>query len=638
MKNWAWLLIVLGSIGPATAADWPQWRHDAMRSGATEESLPDRLSLQWRVALGRPDPAYDHQYRMCADVTYAPIIGNGTVFIPSNVSDEVLAVDLETGALRWRTVVGGPVRFAPIYDAGRVYFTSDDGFLYCIDARNGKLIWRTRGAPEELPDARMLINGRFVSRWPARGAPVLCEGVIYFGAGIWPEEGAYVVAVDAATGKVLWRSNALSLVKDGMCDHGKNYDLALPPHGYTAVFGDRVAVCSGRTLAAWFDRRSGRMDPYTSFYVKYTPPRGTWYVAGNENVWVQGGNWFAVHPGYLPPKPDELQDMVVPLIWSAKEPEAALACLSLRPFLRSDRPEELVANGGYENLYSEPVFTQDTAYASVYDDPAKYLLLRGRTFVRFRPMDKIVAYDLTRPRWSVGGDAADSGKKPRGKIGTVEFPVKWELKTPLRVLAKAGDRLVVGGVDRIALLDIPSPGETPNMSWDAPIEGNPVHVAVADGKLVVATDKGDVDCFGGGTTSDTAARLAVETTDRRATSYTAVLGWGDGQSAVEAIRRPNVRVVVLERDEKMVAAARATLAAKGIAARRVHVVPVSAETIVTPYWAETVIVNDATTFGTRDDTVRKAVSLLRPLTGRLELTGLDGASVRRIVAGRDDFR
>ncbi|GAB6166071.1 hypothetical protein JCM19992_20710 [Thermostilla marina] len=638
MKSWAWLFIVVCSIGSASAADWPQWRHDGMRSAATDENLPRRLSLQWRVALGSPDPAYDHQYRMCADVTYAPVVGDGTVFVPSNVSDEVLAVGLETGELRWRTVVGGPVRFAPIYDAGRVYFVSDDGFLYCVDAQNGRLVWRTRGAPEELPDARMLINGRLVSRWPARGAPVLADGVIYFGAGIWPEEGAYVVAVEAATGKVLWRSEALSLVEDGMCDHGRNYDLALPPQGYTAVFGKYVVVSSGRTLAAWFDRETGQMEPYTSFYVKYTPPRGTWYVAGNEDVWVQGGNWFAVHPDYLPPRPDGLSDLVIPLIWSAKEPEAALACLARRPFLRSDRPEELVANGGYENLYSEPVFTCDTAYAAVYDDPAKYLLLRGRTFVRFRPMDKIVAYDLTKPTWSVGGDAVDSGKKPRGKIGTVEFPVKWELKTPLRVLAKAGDRLIAGGVDRIALIDIPSPGESPKISWDAPVEGNPVHVAVADGKLVVATDKGDIDCFGSGPTSDIAARLPVEATARRLTSYTAVLGWGDGQAAIAAAARPNVRVVVLERDEQATAAARNELAARGIAARRVHVVPVSRDTLVTPYWAETVIVNDPNAFGSHEDTVRRAVSLLRPLTGKLELAGLKEEVVRRCVDGRSDFR
>lgn len=41
------------------AADWPQWRHDARRSGATEEELPGNLKRQWMLPLGKPVPAYD---------------------------------------------------------------------------------------------------------------------------------------------------------------------------------------------------------------------------------------------------------------------------------------------------------------------------------------------------------------------------------------------------------------------------------------------------------------------------------------------------------------------------------------------------------------------------------------------------
>ena len=50
------VLIVLG--GSTHAADWPQWRHDASRSGATEEVLPGKLKQQWMLSLGRPAPAY----------------------------------------------------------------------------------------------------------------------------------------------------------------------------------------------------------------------------------------------------------------------------------------------------------------------------------------------------------------------------------------------------------------------------------------------------------------------------------------------------------------------------------------------------------------------------------------------------
>ena len=113
-------VVVSGNAPPIGAGDWPQWRYDANRSGATAEDGPGESALLWRLDLGRPDPAYDHQYRMCADVTYASIASEGLLFIPSNVTDQVMACDLQTGAVRWRHITEGPVRFAPVYHDGKV--------------------------------------------------------------------------------------------------------------------------------------------------------------------------------------------------------------------------------------------------------------------------------------------------------------------------------------------------------------------------------------------------------------------------------------------------------------------------------------------------------------------------------------
>jgi outer membrane protein assembly factor BamB len=89
---------------------------------------------------------------MCADFSYSPVAGAGLLFLPSNVTDQVMAFDLDTGALKWRYVTDGPVRFAPVYNKGKLYFTSDDGYLYCVGAGNGKLFWRRRGVPQGIPD------------------------------------------------------------------------------------------------------------------------------------------------------------------------------------------------------------------------------------------------------------------------------------------------------------------------------------------------------------------------------------------------------------------------------------------------------------------------------------------------------
>ncbi len=113
-----------------------------------------------------------------------------------------------------------------------------------------------------------------------------------------------------------------------------------------------------------------------------------------------------------------------------------------------------------ENLYPEPVLTETTAYASEFDAPAKYLVPRGHTRVAYPAMDRIVARDLARPQWVEVPEKLHRYPK-NAKIRRVEFPVLWEMKTPLRLLIKAGDRLIAGENGRIASIAIPEPGQQP---------------------------------------------------------------------------------------------------------------------------------------------------------------------------------
>ena len=621
-------------------ADWPQWRHDAMRSGATGEGLPKGIKQQWSLSLGRPAPAYEHQYRMCADFSYAPVAGQGLLFVPSSVIDQVMAFDLETGALKWRYVTGGPVRFAPVYDAGKVYFVSDDGYLCCVGAKTGELIWRRRGVPESNPDMLMLVNGRMVSRWPARGAPVLQEGTIYFGAGIWPEEGVYQNAIDARTGGVIWRSDALSFVKDGMCDHGANYDISLPPQGYSAVINGKLAVASGRTLAAWFDLKTGKLDPYTCFYVKFAVPRGAWYVAGNDRFWVQGGNWFAASKHALPPKPAGTKVVRSPLSISQRAPGAATFVMENRPFLCSDKAVSSPRSEGLESAYSDWIVTDDTMYATVHGDAEKYAVVRGHTFVRHKPMgvpfDRLVARDLTRPEWRVYEKPA---KKNKGPYDVIEFPVKWEMKTSLKAIIKAGNQLIAGEENKVAAIDIPKEGGAPSVAWEAAVKGTPVNALVSDGKLVVVSDLGHVHCFGAGPERDVAFRVEPKVEHSPKNGYAYALGWGDGAAVLELAKDPEWRIVVMEKDSAAVAKARGHLNGKGIHGRRVQVIPVEEGLASTPYWASLVVVNDPVLFGDKEKTLSHALDAMRPFTGKMELTAsVDEGVMRKLIAGKADYR
>ena len=95
---------------------------------------------------------------------HEPVVAGRLMFVGSSRTDSVTAYDTRTGESRWRFLADGPVRFAPLVHAGKLYFVSDDGHLYCLDAATGALQWKFRGGPT---DRRILGNGRLVSAWPA---------------------------------------------------------------------------------------------------------------------------------------------------------------------------------------------------------------------------------------------------------------------------------------------------------------------------------------------------------------------------------------------------------------------------------------------------------------------------------------
>ncbi len=153
---------------------WPMWRYRPDRSAASMHQLPEELHLQWVRELPEPRRAWPQQQddgsTLQFDVSYTPVSTGGRVFVPSMVTDSVTAYSLEDGSKLWRFYADGPVRLAPAVWHGKVYFASDDGHLYCVDADSGELEWRFRGAPAE---RYLLGNTRLISQWYARTGPVI---------------------------------------------------------------------------------------------------------------------------------------------------------------------------------------------------------------------------------------------------------------------------------------------------------------------------------------------------------------------------------------------------------------------------------------------------------------------------------
>ncbi len=152
------------SIG--NGGDWPTYRHDAARSGATKAAVPAELKLAWQTSLG-------------GRLTQ-PVVAEGRVFLASIDAHAVHCVHAGDGRPVWSRTVGGRVDSPPTIFRGRVLFGCADGWVYCLRAEDGEQAWRFRAAPE---DKRLVAFDQLESVWPVHGSVLVQDGVVSFVAG-----------------------------------------------------------------------------------------------------------------------------------------------------------------------------------------------------------------------------------------------------------------------------------------------------------------------------------------------------------------------------------------------------------------------------------------------------------------------
>jgi len=254
-----WILIfasLLSITSISAAGEWPQFRHDAARSGYSSEPLSPDLTLRWvREPAHQPQPAWKGEdTRMPFDYAHLTVAGRGKVFFGSSVDCQVYALDAATGRKVWSFFTNGPVRFAPALWRDRLFVAGDDGFLYCSAADTGDLLWKKAGGPL---DDMLIGNGRMISRWPVRGAPVVLDDRVYFGAGIWPSEGIFIYALDAATGEVCWLNETAGYREMDQPHGGASARSGISVQGYLAAAGDALLLPTGRATPAAFNRDDG---------------------------------------------------------------------------------------------------------------------------------------------------------------------------------------------------------------------------------------------------------------------------------------------------------------------------------------------------------------------------------------------
>ena len=174
--------------------DWPTYRHDLARSGATPARLAPEMAPHWERDLPGP--------------LTPVVVAGGRLYVVQREAHTVHALDAGKGSPIWQFAAGGRIDSPPTIHEGLVCFGSADGWVYCLRASDGALAWRFRAAPE----ARQIVSyDQLESVWPVPGNVLVCqpEGrdhpVAWFAAGrcTYTDGGMFLYGVNARTGELL---------------------------------------------------------------------------------------------------------------------------------------------------------------------------------------------------------------------------------------------------------------------------------------------------------------------------------------------------------------------------------------------------------------------------------------------------
>jgi len=175
-------------VSSSSDDEWPAYRHDSKRSGFTEAPVPSDLKRAWQADIGG----------RLSSMTLA----GDRVFVASIDEHTVHALDAGSGKTLWSYTAGGRVDSPPTIFEGRVLFGAADGWVYCLRASDGDLIWRFRAAPA---DRRLVSYEQVESVWPVHGSILVQDGVAYCLAGrsMFLDGGMRLVRLDPETGRKL---------------------------------------------------------------------------------------------------------------------------------------------------------------------------------------------------------------------------------------------------------------------------------------------------------------------------------------------------------------------------------------------------------------------------------------------------
>jgi outer membrane protein assembly factor BamB len=158
-------------------------------------------SIAWRFKIKQP-------------IFSSPVASEGVVFF-GGLDSTVYAVDIQTGAQKWKLRTNGEIRSNLVLHNNQLYLAGGNGVLSCIDKNTGKALWRVIFDYNAL----FLAERRYDFADYYHSSPLIHNNIIYLGSG-----DGLMKAFNADNGDLLWsfkvgeiiHSTAV-IVKDKLC-------------------------------------------------------------------------------------------------------------------------------------------------------------------------------------------------------------------------------------------------------------------------------------------------------------------------------------------------------------------------------------------------------------------------------------
>ncbi len=192
------------SINDPDDSDWLSWRRTSDGHGYSPLSQINRenvkqLRLAWSMTMNE------------GSNQTTPLVSQGIMFLthPGNM---IQALNAANGDLIWTfqydypedsRTLGGPTRNIAIYE-NKLFMATYDAALIAIDARSGKLLWKT-------------VKADYQEGFTHTSGPIIADGIVISGINgceRFVKAGCFITGHDPDSGIELWRTSTIALPND----------------------------------------------------------------------------------------------------------------------------------------------------------------------------------------------------------------------------------------------------------------------------------------------------------------------------------------------------------------------------------------------------------------------------------------